>query len=254
MYFIDVQGTIIDDINKMPIEGAIEFIDNLNSNNIPYMIITNNTKKSSQNFLEYLNTIGFNIPSQKYLDPLMILKDIVKEKEIFAFGHNEFIEVLQNDLGYTIDSQSPKSLIVAISEKYTNEDYAQMVEYLINGANLVGMHQTTIYVKNGKRYPGVGAILEMLKFATSKDYEVVGKPSVPFYHKAFEKIGASSFSEITIISDDVKGDLIGAKELGMKTIFVTSGKYKNADEIIPLLQDNDKPDLVCENISKVKIN
>lgn len=29
-YFIDVQGTLIDDINKDPINGAIEFIDTLN--------------------------------------------------------------------------------------------------------------------------------------------------------------------------------------------------------------------------------
>lgn len=30
MYFIDVQGTLIDDINKEPISGAIEFINTLN--------------------------------------------------------------------------------------------------------------------------------------------------------------------------------------------------------------------------------
>jgi NagD protein len=254
MYFIDVQGTIIDDINKMPINGAIEFIDNLNNKNIPYMIITNNTKKASQNFLEYLNSIGFNIPKDKYLDPLMILKDIVKEKNIMAFGHDEFIEVLQNDLGYIIDNKNPKSLIVAISEKYNNDDYAKMIEYLINGANLVGMHQTTIYAKNNKKYPGVGAILEMLKFATSKDYEVVGKPSIPFYQKAFEKIGAKDYNEITIISDDVKGDLVGAKELGMKTVFVLSGKYQKEEQIIPFLKENEKPDYIFENMSKISIN
>jgi NagD protein len=253
MYFIDVQGTIIDDINKMPIDGAIDFIDNLNKKNIPYMIITNNTKKSSKVFLNYLNEIGFNISQNKYLDPLMILKDIVKDKNIKAYGHDDFIKVLQ-DLDYVIDNEKPNSLIVAIKEDYTNEDYAKMIEYLLNGAKLVGMHQTTLYAKNSKRYPGVGAILEMLRFATLKDYEVVGKPSIPFYTKAFEKIGAKDYKDITIISDDVKGDLIGAKNLGMKTIFVLSGKYKNSEEIIPFLKDKEKPDFIFENISKININ
>ena len=32
------------------------------------------------------------------------------------------------------------------------------------------------------------------------------------------------FSSVSIISDDAKGDLLGAKELGMQTILVLSGK------------------------------
>ena len=38
MYFIDVQGTLIDDKDKLPIKGSIEFIDKLNRENIPYII------------------------------------------------------------------------------------------------------------------------------------------------------------------------------------------------------------------------
>ncbi|HIP55318.1 MAG TPA: HAD family hydrolase, partial [Sulfurimonas autotrophica] len=51
MYFIDVQGTLISDADKSPIEGSIAFINRLNAEDIPYMVITNNTKKASQDFL-----------------------------------------------------------------------------------------------------------------------------------------------------------------------------------------------------------
>jgi len=54
-----------------------------------------------------------------------------------------------------------------------------------------------------------------------------------------------------MISDDVKGDLGGAKELGMKTWFVTSGKYKTEDEIVPFLEDSLKPDRVFLNMQDV---
>ena len=43
-YFIDVQGTLIDD-DKKPISGALEFIDSLNEKSIEYIVVTNNTKK-----------------------------------------------------------------------------------------------------------------------------------------------------------------------------------------------------------------
>ncbi|RLD41678.1 MAG: HAD family hydrolase, partial [Bacteroidetes bacterium] len=37
MYFIDVQGTLISDIDKSPIRGSIAFIDMLNKTETPYM-------------------------------------------------------------------------------------------------------------------------------------------------------------------------------------------------------------------------
>jgi len=119
------------------------------------------------------------------------------------------------------------------------------------------MHETSIYAKNNKRYPGVGAVLKMLEFATSSSYDVVGKPSQAFYNEALQRLQKqkpnAKFSDITIISDDVKGDLGGAKELGMQTIFVTSGKYKNAEEIVPFLDEKLKPDFIYKNMQDILI-
>ena len=148
--------------------------------------------------------------------------------------------------------QRPKSVLIAIKEDFDAGEYAQMIGFLLGGARLVGMHETTLYAKNAKRYPGVGAILKMLEFATSASYAVVGKPSIAFYNEALRRLKAQDesavFGDITIISDDVKGDLGGAKALGMKTVFVLSGKYQSADEIVPLLKPEEKPDQVCNDM------
>ena len=57
-----------------------------------------------------------------------------------------------------------------------------------------------------------------------------------------------------MISDDVKGDLGGAKELGMKTIFVTSGKYRSQEEIVPFLQQKLRPDEIYKDMQEVLEN
>ena len=130
-----------------------------------------------------------------------------------------------------------------------------MIDFLLGGAALVGMHETSIYSKWDKRYPGVGAILKLLEFATSVNYEVVGKPSEPFYKEALKILRRQNpnaeFGDVTIISDDVKGDLGGAKILGMKTIFVTSGKYKNEQEIVPFLDERLRPDLIYKDMREI---
>lgn len=61
-YLIDVQGTLIDDVHKKPIEGAIAFIEALNAQKIPFVVVTNNTKVPSLEFHQFLCDLGFTIP------------------------------------------------------------------------------------------------------------------------------------------------------------------------------------------------
>jgi NagD protein len=226
----------------------------LNETNRPYMLVTNNTKKASFEFFTYLKSIGFNITIDKYIDPLMVLRRHVNKESVAAYGSVEFLNILVK-MGYTLEYKNPKTVLVATKEDFIPDDYAQMIDFLLDGASLVGMHETSIYAKNNKRYPGVGAILKLLEFAASKQYKVVGKPSESFYHEALKGLKSqapsANFNEITIISDDVKGDLGRAKELGMKTIFVTSGKYKNAQEIVPFLDEHLKPDFIYGNMQAI---
>ncbi len=254
MYFIDVQGTLISDSDKSPIRGSIEFIDRLNAGKTPYMVITNNTKKSSKDFYDYLNSIGFNFSFEKYLDPLMLLEGRVEKTAVAAYGAKEFLKTLQ-EMGYILDYENPKTVLVAIKEDFNADEYAQMIDFILNGAALVGMHETSIYAKNSKRYPGVGAVLKLLEFATSCSYSVVGKPSVAFYEESLLGIqkqnSKANFGAITMISDDVKGDLGGVKEMGAKTIFVTSGKYRTQAEIVPFLKENLKPDEVYADMQEI---
>jgi len=254
LYFIDVQGTLISDTDKSPIRGSIEFIEKLNTHNIPYMVVTNNTKKASKEFYEYLQSIGFHFSFDKYLDPLMLLESRVDKTSVAAYGAKEFIETLEG-MGYILNFTNPKTVLVATKENFMPEEYAQMIEFLLAGASLVGMHETSIYAKNDKRYPGVGAVLKLLEFATSSSYYVVGKPSLAFYNEGLQRLqlqdATATFEKIKMISDDVKGDLGGAKELGMETLFVTSGKYKTEEEIVPLLDEALKPDVVYADMQEI---
>jgi NagD protein len=185
----------------------------------------------------------------------MLLESKVVKNSIAAYGADEFLNTLKQ-MGYVLDYNNPKTVLIAIKNDFSADEYAQMIDFLLSGALLVGMHETSIYAKNDKRYPGVGAILKMLEFATSTNYEVVGKPSNSFYAEALRKLQLQTnnqitFQDITMISDDVKGDLGGAKQLGMKTIFVTSGKYKTSQEIVPFLEEELKPDFVYANMQKI---
>lgn len=240
MYFIDVQGTLIDDNTKLPLPGAVEFINHLNQSAVAYVVITNSTKYSSEEFLGYLHSIGLNILPGHYIDPLMVLaNELDVTKTIAAYGSEEFLDQLVA-MGYILDYTSPDTVLVSIKEDFCAAEYSQMIELVLSGARLMGMHETSLYVKNGKRYPGVGAILKMIEFATQESYVTIGKPSSSFFGAALtllrQQNKSAQFTDITIISDDVTGDVLPAQSLGMKGTFVLSGKYRSREEILPKLR------------------
>ena len=234
-YLIDVQGTLIDDVHKKPIEGAVAFIEALNIKKIPFVVVTNNTKVPSLEFHQFLCDLGFDIPKSHYLDPFMALEKVLHVKNIKSFGADEFVSVMDK-MGYDQNAPKPEAIVIASKKDFNSHDYASMIEHVLGGAKIVGMHATSIYAKDKRRYPGVGAILEMLSYATGASYEVVGKPSTLFYNEALKLLNAQQqthdFSEVTMISDDAIGDLVGAKKLGMKTILVLSGKVQSEDEVL----------------------
>lgn len=247
MYLIDVQGTLIDDINKKPIDGAIEFIDSLNTTCKPYVVVTNNTKKRSNEFYDFLKKSGFNIPEDSYLDPFMVLKNSLHVKRVCCFGPDEFIEVVES-LGYKNTQINPEAILVTSSKDFDSEDYASMIEMVMSGAKLIGMHATSTYAKNSRRYAGVGAIMKMVSYATGSSYEVIGKPSLAFYQEALKLLHVKSFDEVEMISDDAVGDLVGIKELGAKTTLVLSGKCKSEKETLHIKSSIDK---IVSNIGEL---
>ncbi|MRI83380.1 MAG: HAD family hydrolase [Nitratiruptor sp.] len=247
IYFIDVQGTLIDDYKRRPIPGAIDFLQELQARDIPYILITNNTKEPSQRFLTYLQELGFPVDEKRYIDPLMVLNQVLPTRRIAAYGVPGFLQTL-TQLGYQLTWSHPEAVVLSVKEDYSFQEFAAINEYLLQGAKLVGMHGTSLYAKGGRRYPGVGALLAMLEFATGVKGEVVGKPSPLFYTKALERVGGERFDQVVIVSDDARGDLAGAKALGMETVLVLTGKVKSSDE----LHLDWRPDRIVPSIAQLK--
>ena len=239
-YLIDIQGTLIEDDTRRPVRGAPEALASLRERGVPFVLVTNNTKLPSEDFRRYLKAQGFVFSDDQYLDPLMVLTKRLPPCPAAAYGSPQFLSLLKR-LGYTLDTDAPEAVLIGIKPDFTNDEYAEMIEAVMGGAKPVGMHETSVYAKNGRRYPGVGAILKMVAFATGRPYEVVGKPSRAFYETALSMLSAQganvAANEAEMISDDLFGDLVGAKRMGMATTLVLSGKIRSVEEVAHRLEE-----------------
>lgn len=254
MIFLDVQGTLIDDTDRLPLPGALDFVAHLNRKAIPYVVVTNNSMIESSAFLGYLQGLGFDVDAARYVDPLMILSDLLpRGSRLAAFGYPAFLTLLAQ-MGYRLDTEVPDAVLLSVKPDYTFEECAKIIELLLQGAALYGMHETSTYALGPKRYPGVGALLRMFAYATGVSYQVVGKPSEAFFDAALERLRTevpeAAFASVRMISDDAVGDLAGAKKRGMQTHLVLTGKVRTHSEVA-LLDEAMRPDVVHLNLNAI---
>jgi HAD superfamily hydrolase (TIGR01458 family) len=82
-----------------------------------------------------------------------------------------------------------------------------------------------------------------LKCATGRPATVMGKPAPAFFNAAAKTLGIRA-SEILMIGDDVRVDVGGAQNAGLKGALVKTGKYREGD-----LGGDVKPDFVIDSIA-----
>ncbi|MCG6860322.1 MAG: TIGR01458 family HAD-type hydrolase [Chromatiaceae bacterium] len=82
-----------------------------------------------------------------------------------------------------------------------------------------------------------------LSHATGIEPVVLGKPAVPFFEAALRAVGVAA-GETLMIGDDIRGDVGGAQQAGIRALLVRTGKFQPAD-----LRGDIRPDGVLDSIA-----
>jgi HAD superfamily hydrolase (TIGR01549 family) len=203
---------------------------------------------------------------------------ILDEKEYEQKGAEIISRILQKYVSYSekqywIDTEeSAKSLCPRtrryIFWKYSSNDfdvYKQIIgeyqrEWENINVNLKLMNGIDAEIKELHQYFGIvlagqygNEIFELLdkyqlkkyfrSFLTQDDFDTT-KPDTRYYERICEKVGINS-DECIMVGDRIDKDVIPAKMIGMKTVFIKSGIYKNQKGRIP----EESPDMILESIN-----
>ncbi len=255
-YLIDIEGTIVKDKSFVPIEGAINWIHSLKSKDRRFVFVSNNTTHRPTDLLGLLRNSGFNVEEENLITCVGAVLNWLKTKKInscFVIGSLE-LKILLNENGIkTKENEKAEAVLVGLD---TSLDYRKLkiaTSALVkNNAYLLALHENRLYKdEKGELSPSVGATVKALEYACQKRAKVFGKPNPTFFRQILKRLKAKP-DECTMISDDPLSDLLGAKKLGMKTVFVTSGKYKD-EEVLRSLNKKFQPDFIYQNISQINI-
>ena len=255
-YLIDIEGTIVKDKSFVPIGGAIDWIHSLKSKDRRFVLVSNNTTHRPIDLLGLLRNLGFSVEEENLVTCVSAALNWLKTKKIkqcFVIGGLQLKSLLNENEIETREGEKTEAVLVGLDTALDYQKLKIATNALVkNNAYLLALHENKVYKdEKGELSPSVGAVVKALEYACQKRAKVFGKPNPTFFREILKRLKAKP-DDCMMISDDPLSDLLGAKKLGMKTVFVTSGKYKDK-EILKSLNKKFQPDFIYQNISQINI-
>ena len=252
-FLIDLDGVLTKDENFSPIDGAVEFISYLNKKDIPFVIATSNSRFPPEEIVSRMRKNGFEISTEKIITPLVVAPEVLKKekvKKIFVIGSKSLKKFMGKKGFYILESPEVDGVLVGLDKEF---DFWKMkvgtTALKTYGAKLYALNRNIISRDDdGFLFPGVGTVAKMFSIACqcNQDFKHFGKMGEDYNRVLFDRLSVKEKEKIAIISDDIFVDLEGYKKYGLKTIFVTTGKYTEKD-----LEKSSKVDMVVHNLMEI---
>jgi NagD protein len=223
-FLIDMDGVIYK--GKEPIRGAIEFINKLKSEQIPFLFLTNNSQRTSRDVCYKLKNMGFNVEVEDIftcgLATARYLSSIKPNGTAYVIGEGGLLTELHNH-GYSIVEDNPDYVVIGEGRTIMLEAVDKAVNMVMNGSKLIATNlDPNCPVDGGKYRAGCGAFVAMIEFATGKKSFSVGKPS-PIMMRMARKALSLTTDETIMIGDTMETDILGAGAMGFTTVLTLSG-------------------------------
>jgi HAD superfamily hydrolase (TIGR01549 family) len=146
----------------------------------------------------------------------------------------------------TVNYDIPEYVIFCDLENIdlSNELFNKIFKYIKNGAKMITTSYSNYYISKNEHKVDIGIFVKMYEILTNEKAIIIGKPSKIIFNMVLKKLGIKA-NNVIIIGDDGLTDIKGGKEMGMETILVKTGKYKNGDEEIY------KPNKIVNNLLEI---
>ncbi|XP_054270690.1 haloacid dehalogenase-like hydrolase domain-containing protein 2 [Macrosteles quadrilineatus] len=223
---IDLSGTI--HIGNEITPSAVEALNRLRQSNVKIKFVTNTTKESRRCLYERLCKLGFQLKIEEIWSSLWAAKNAVSSQSLKPFLLIS-PDALEDFQGLDKFEGEPNAVVVGLApELFEYKTLSEAFRLLLNGAKLIAIHEARYFKgDDGKLALGPGPFVKGLEYAADCKAQVLGKPCPEFFCTGLEGVDPS---EAIMIGDDVRDDIKGAQDLGMRGYLVKTGKYRNGDE------------------------
>ncbi|MBC7258020.1 MAG: putative selenium-dependent hydroxylase accessory protein YqeC [Chloroflexi bacterium] len=221
---VDMDGVLYR--GDAPIPGIVPFFRFLRENRIRFLLATNNSTLTPQEYSEKMARMGVDIPPESILTSGLAAADYLaarypKGTRVHVIGEAGLRQALAS-VGFVLADEDVAAVVVGMDRQVTFEKLARATLLIRAGALFVGTNpDKTLPVPEGE-IPGNGALLALLEAASGVQPLVIGKPEKHLYEIAMRRLGAPK-ETTAALGDRLETDILGAERAGLFSIMVLSG-------------------------------
>ncbi|MEZ6193815.1 MAG: HAD-IIA family hydrolase [Phycisphaerales bacterium] len=246
---LDLDGTLYLGGTLFPFTHS--FLDMLKRLGVGYTFFTNNSSRSTKQYVRHLGEMGINADEQMFYSSTHATVDHLRRaypdvRRLFVLGTAGLQEEL-SELGYKISATRPEVVVVGYDTDLRYSRMSQAAYWINRGLPFLATHPDLVCPTDKPLVlPDCGAICQLLTAATGRAPDaVLGKPNVGMLTGLLYRHGLER-DEVAMVGDRLYTDIAMARDAGVLSILVLSGETKLAG-----LDDNScKPDVVIDHVGK----
>lgn len=237
-FIFDMDGVLYRGSQLLP--GVNDVFNALRLRDIPFLLATNNSTATQQEFVDKLKAMGVEVDVANIQTSATTTRDFIQDDPdipddacILAVGEPALAQILSDGTSFRIlgDDQpasDARVVVAGLDRGFHYDKMARAVEAIEHGAAFIATNADDRLPHENGYQPGAGAIIAGIEKASRKSPVVIGKPQPLMMLKAVEHLGCEP-GQVVMVGDRLDTDIKAADDAGMVTVLVLTGLTKRSD-------------------------
>lgn len=219
----DMDGVLVKENRALP--GAQDFLDALNRQHMPFLVLTNNSIFTNRDLSARLANSGLYVPEDNIWTSANATAAFLSQQSpsstAYVIGEAGLTTALHG-AGYVMTDTHPEYVVLGETRNYDFNALTHAIRLIAGGAKFICTNPDVTGPSDAGILPATGSIAAMIKAATGRDPYYVGKPNPVMIRAALNQIGVHS-EDAAMVGDRMDTDIQAGVEAGLRTHLVLSG-------------------------------
>jgi 4-nitrophenyl phosphatase len=221
---IDMDGVLYRGSEAIP--GTAEFLAFLRERGIGFVLATNNSTRTQQQYVEKLAEMGVIVREEEVLTSAMATASYLASiaptgTRVFVVGQDGLIAALHEG-GFELVDDNAEFVVAGMDFAFHYDRLAEATLQIRAGAQFIGTNPDRTFPSERGIMPGAGSLLAFLETATDVKPAVIGKPGTAMLEQAMAQMGAEA-ANTGMLGDRLETDILAGQRAGLLTLLVLSG-------------------------------
>ena len=232
LFLLDMDGTIY--LGDRLFDCTPRFLAHLQTYDIRYMFFTNNSSKSTAQYLQKLAKMGIVANIEQMISStratIAYLAKHYAGKRVYAFGTAAFTDELRL-AGINVTTGLEENIDILVMGFDTELNFQKLEDACVllgRGVEYIATNPDLVCPTEYGSVPDCGSVAEMLKNATTREPVFIGKPSPLMVEIALAQANIPK-EQVLLVGDRLYTDIACGTAAGVDTALVLSGESTRDD-------------------------